>query len=381
MRIGIIGCGQLARLLALAGWNMGLDFSFLAGEGEPTRAVRGLGRVTRLQPGDTPEQVYSAMGEPDVITVERENVNLDLLRGLSRCCPVHPNPNAVQTCGDRAMEKALLDRLGLPTAPYRIAAGSAEVADACGQLGLPVVVKATTSGYDGKAQWRIRDEDQLGAFCLEERPGPWLVEARIQFHREVSFLAARSANGDVTLYPPTDNHHEDGVLLTSVAPAEPLPADLLEDGYEYIRLLLESMDYVGVLAVECFVTDTGLLVNELAPRVHNSGHWTLHSEATSQFENHLRAILGMNLGATQVSRYSGILNILGPYDRELALRTLSRDARLIDYNKSVAPQRKLGHINVSRSSREDILEELGRLHNSLYLDRQLPGDPNTVNPA
>ena len=139
-----------------------------------------------------------------------------------------------------------------------------------------------------------------------------------------------------------------------------------------IKCFLDEIrkDYVGVLAMECFVTPEGALINELAPRVHNSGHWTLHSEATSQFENHLRAILGMNLGSTRVSRYDGIINILGQYDREHTLRFLSRDSTLTDYNKSFAPLRKLGHINVWRNSREDVLEELGRLHHCLYTDTE-----------
>ena len=149
------------------------------------------------------------------------------------------------------------------------------------------------------------------------------------------------------------------------------PGDFVTAGYDYIGRLLEALDYVGVLAMECFVTAEGLLINELAPRVHNSGHWTLRSEATSQFENHLRAILGMNLGATRVSRFDGIINILGQYDRAHALRAMSRDSTLIDYNKSFAPRRKLGHINVSRGSREAIEEELGRLQNCLYVDTEL----------
>ena len=151
--------------------------------------------------------------------------------------------------------------------------------------------------------------------------------------------------------------------------------------------LLNDLNYVGVLAMECFVTPQGLLVNELAPRVHNSGHWTLRSEATSQFENHLRAILGMSLGSTRVTRYDGIINILGNYDRDHALNSLSSDCALTDYNKSAAPLRKLGHINVSRNSREDVLAELGRLHHCLYTESDRPtawhrpGEANTSTPA
>lgn len=368
MHIGIVGCGQLARMLALAGWNMGLSFTFLADKGESTRSVKGLGRITCRSPQHSPEQVYIAMGEPDVITVEREHVDVELLRALQAHCPVYPNPEAVQACGDRTLEKQLLSSLKLPTAPYVIAYTTQQVADAAHSLGMPVVVKATTMGYDGKAQWHIHNESQLRSFCLENQSGNWLVEAKIDFEREISMLAARSTNGDVAVYPPTENRHQDGILLTSIAPAETVDLDTLGDGYDYIRSLLEAMDYVGVLAVECFVTADGLLVNELAPRVHNSGHWTLRSEATSQFENHLRAILGMRLGSTRVSRFDGIINILGQYDRDQAMHALSRDSALTDYNKSFAPLRKLGHINVSRNSREDILEELGRLHHCLYVD-------------
>ena len=372
MHIGIIGCGQLARMLALAGWDMGLSFSFLASENESSRCVRGLGRVTRRSEDHSPKQVYIALGEPDVITVEREHVDVDLLRGLADHCAVYPDPDAVEACGHRMLEKQLLTSRSLPTAPYRIAHTTLQVADAANLLGLPVVVKASTAGYDGKQQWHIHNDGQLRAFCFENQGGDWLVEKKIDFESEVSVIAARSANGDVAVYPPTENRHHNGILLTSIAPAQNLPGDILGDCYDYMRCLLDAMNYVGVLAMECFVTDEGLLVNELAPRVHNSGHWTLRSEATSQFENHLRAILGMNLGSTRVSRFDGIINILGQYDREHALRALSRDSTLIDYNKSFAPLRKLGHINVSRNSREDVLEELGRLHHCLYVDGERP---------
>ncbi len=370
MHIGIVGCGQLARMLAMAGWNMGLEISFLAGKGEAIRSVRGLGRITAWSEGDSPERVFAALGEPDIITVEREHVDVGLLHGLAKLCRVYPDPDAVATCGNRALEKQLFTRMRLPTAPYHIAHTAAQVAAAVQALGIPVIVKACTDGYDGKQQWRIQTQADLRNFCREQESGHWLVESKIDFQREVSIIAARSANGDVALYPPTENRHHDGILVTSVAPAENLAPDILADCYDYMRCLLEAMDYVGVLAMECFVTADGAMINELAPRVHNSGHWTLHSEATSQFENHLRAILGMKLGSTRVSRYDGIINILGQYDREHALRFLSRDSTLTDYNKTFAPLRKIGHINVWRNSREDVMEELGRLHHCLYTDTE-----------
>jgi 5-(carboxyamino)imidazole ribonucleotide synthase len=353
-------------MMALAGWNMGLEFSFLAEEGEATRSVQGLGRITQRDPQDSAKKLYTAMGKPDVITVEKEHVDTDMLRSLNEFCAVYPNPDAIHTCQDRLREKALCTSLGLATAPYRAANTALEVTYAVESLGLPFVVKTRRDGYDGKGQWRICDTAQLRRFCFENRTGQWLVESLINFDREVSVLAARSANGDIAIYPPTENRHQDGILLTSIAPAENLPADVLASCDAYVRSLLEKLDYVGVLAVECFVSEDGLLVNELAPRVHNSGHWTMRSEATSQFENHLRAILGMNLGSTRVTRYEGMINILGNYDQDSALSFLSRDSALTDYNKSSAPLRKLGHINVSRESRSAILEELRRLNHCLY---------------
>lgn len=368
MHVAIIGCGQLARMLALAGWNMGLQFSFLADPGESSRCVRGLGRIAQRDEKDTAQQVYIALGEPDVITVERESVDTHLLQGLQKYCKVYPEPEAVHLCQDRLREKNLFSSLSLPTAPYCSAHTGLEVANAVQKLGLPVVIKASTSGYDGKHQWHIHNAEQLRDFCNQHEKGDWLVESHISFDREISILAARSSSGDVVLYPPTENHHRDGILLTSVAPATNVPTDIAGDGCGYIRVLLDRMDYVGLLAMECFVTEHGLLINELAPRVHNSGHWTLRSEATSQFENHLRAILGMQLGSTAVHRYDGIINILGGYDQDRVLSHLSSNSTLADYNKSAGPRRKLGHINVSRESREEILEELAHLQHYLYVD-------------
>ncbi len=169
-RIGIIGGGQLARMMALAGWHMGVEFSFLASEGESTRCVEGLGTVVVLSPGQSPEQLYAALGEPDVITVERERVDLEILRGFTGLCAVHPNPDAVEACGDRFKEKQLLDSVQLPSAPYRIAESAQQVAEAARTLGLPVVVKNPTEGYDGKQQWHLYDEAQLRAFIDENPP-------------------------------------------------------------------------------------------------------------------------------------------------------------------------------------------------------------------
>lgn len=366
MRVGIIGCGQLARMMALSGWAMRVDFAFLASAGEGTACVEGLGPVVSHCAGQTPGEVFHALGEPDVVTVERERVDLELLRGLTEFCAVYPNPDAVAACGDRFGEKRLLDSAGIASAPYRIAQSAQDVPAAATQLGLPVVVKNPTEGYDGKQQWHILDEQQLQAFTEQNPPGAWLVESRIAFEREISLIAARSPNGDVKVYPPTENRHHEGILITSVAPADGLEKRIAQTGEQNIRTLLETMNYVGVMAMECFVTADSLLVNELAPRVHNSGHWTMNGDVTSQFENHLRAILGLPLGATSGNQHYGMINLLGDYDHPELLAGLSADAHLHDYNKSPAPRRKRGHINVSSQDRDAVLSELARHHDKLY---------------
>ncbi len=366
MHIGIIGCGQLARMMALAGWNMGLRFSFLAEGEETTDCVDGLGAVVTRQAGDNARAIYTALGEPDVVTVEREHVDTALLREMKAFCRVYPDPDFVRNCQDRLLEKEMLGGLGIPTAPHRPANTALQVADAVERLGLPVVIKTRGQGYDGKGQWRITNQQALREFCARYQAGDWLVESHVPFEREVSIIAARSAAGEVVLYPVTENRHEDGILLTSLAPADKLSPDLLEDARDYMRRLLEGQDYVGVLAMECFVTPDAILVNELAPRVHNSGHWTMSGEPTSQFENHLRAILGMRLGAVAITRYQGMVNILGAYDLKATLRELSRESALFDYNKTDKPGRKLGHINICYDKRDEVVREINRLRCQLY---------------
>ena len=366
MHIGIIGCGQLARMMALAGWNMGLRFSFLADEGEGTGCVEGLGAVSRWSGHEAPAEIYLALGKPDVVTVEREQVDAELLAGLADLCRVYPGPDAVRACQHRLREKQLLDSLGIGTAPYRHACDGAQLRRAVEELGYPLVIKTCTGGYDGKGQWRFENPADLESFCEEHAEGDWLVERKVDFDAEISVIGVRSAGGEIAVYPPAENFHREGVLLTSIAPMRDLDEAMRDAAHDYIRALLTALDYVGVLAVECFACEDRLLVNELAPRVHNSGHWTMLGEATSQFENHLRALLGLPLGTTRTQRYAGMINILGNGDRVGSLRALSRDCALHLYDKPAAPGRKLGHFNVLRDTPEEVLAELSRLHGIIY---------------
>ncbi len=367
MHVGVIGCGQLARMIALEAKRMGIRCSFLACDGEPVDCVMGLGDIIdeRTLRADS-VAFFEALGCPDVVTVERESVSVDLLRQLQAHCVVHPSPDAVSVCQNRLRERRLLGALHIPTAPFVEAHDVHEVAAAVETLGLPVVVKDASAGYDGKHQWRLRDQQDLIEFQHSQSRGEWLVEQWVPFDYEVSVLAARSSSGEMAVYPATRNWHENGILLRSTAPAMKLGQYQEEQAVNYVSSLLQELDYVGVLTVECFVLGSRVLVNELAPRVHNSGHWTQQADITSQFENHLRAILDMPLGSTRLNGHAGFVNMLGVEPGPGCYAALSGSTSLHWYDKLPRVGRKLGHIAVSGVHEADVVQQLDRLHQVLY---------------
>lgn len=366
--VAIIGCGQLARMLALTGWRRGIRFSFVACHDEQTHCINGLGNIVRWRGSRSAPDLYRALGNPDVITVERESVCTDLLRGLNQHCPVHPNPEAVWNCQHRLREKRLLDSLGIATADYCGAATSKELEQAVAELSYPVMVKAASDSYDGKQQRLLDNRADLDAMkdvISSQGERQWLVEKCIPFQREISFIAARSNSGESVFYPATENVHNNGILAHSIAPAEGLDSVLEDTGRSYLTALMEALDYVGVMSMETFVIDNQLLVNELAPRVHNSGHWTIDAHLTCQFENHLRAILGLPLGETRLEHYSGLVNILGTRDEPIDLASLSASAAVHWYNKPFAHGRKLGHLGLTADSGPELKRQVRRLQNEL----------------
>lgn len=367
MRVAIIGCGQLARMLALAGKPMGIGFCFVACDGESVECVEGLGDVIHLPAGPVDAAaLYGAMGWPDVVTVERENISIDLLGKLQNHCPVHPNPEAVGHCQNRLRERRLLRSLNIATAPFVEALTGAEVEAAANKLGLPVVVKDARSGYDGKHQWRIHSAEALHTFLREHSQGEWLVEKWVAFDREVSLIAARSTSGETAVYPVIQNWHDNGVLRHSLAPAGHLDTEQENVLVGHMSALLEALDYVGILTVECFLEGRHIMVNELAPRVHNSGHWTHCANVTSQFENHLRAILGLPLGDTRLDGCAGMVNMLGVLPGPACYAALSGRTALHWYDKRPRPGRKLGHVAVAGPDRGSVLRHLHKLHVALY---------------
>jgi 5-(carboxyamino)imidazole ribonucleotide synthase len=357
MHIAIIGCGQLSRMLALAGIPMGFKFSFIAEEGEDNRCVDGLGTVVWWRPGTSVRELYEALGRPDRLTVEKEQVDVSLLHALECFCPVHPNPKAFATCQHRHREKQLLDSLEIPCSPYLYGQPS-NVSTA--EIYLPVVVKSCREGYDGKNQWVLKCQKDIDAFRLQASEEHYIVEKLIPFDIEVSQVSVRSANGEVRHYPLAENHHEQGILKQSVAPAANISESLTLVAQEYICRIMNSLDYVGVMAMECFVVNSQLLINELAPRVHNSGHWTQSGSATCQFENHLRAIAELPLGSTRSSGVTAMVNLIGT--EEPPLNSLMAQSSLHWYDKVVRPNRKLGHINIVDENYDSLLKQIDSLH-------------------
>ncbi|WP_370279000.1 5-(carboxyamino)imidazole ribonucleotide synthase [Pontibacterium sp.] len=364
MNVAVVGCGQLARMLALAGWPMGYRFSFLAMPGENRGCVEGLGTIVEFQPEQSMEELYEAMGKPDVVTVEREHLDVELLKAFQPFCAVCPSPDAVKICQHRGREKRFLNGIGIPTAPFKLAANDDELRQGIAEMGFPVLVKTCEEGYDGYGQWMLRtEEDFAELMALDSRP-ELVIEGLVKFEREVSLVAARNTEGEVAFYPLTENYHSNGILLTSIVPAELPSPELVEQAEEIGRKVLDAMDYVGVLAIELFVTDEGLVVNELAPRVHNSGHWTQALNVSSQFENHLRAITSLGLGNTQPSQCVGMVNLLGCRPTK-AQQSLS-NVQVHQYNKSLRPGRKVGHLNLWNDDRAQLLDQLNSIKQDLY---------------
>jgi 5-(carboxyamino)imidazole ribonucleotide synthase len=345
MRIGIVGAGQLGRMMALAGIPLGIEFAMY-----DTRADVPGAAVAEIFTGgfdDLPRLARFARGV-DVVTFDWENVPVASARAIARIRPVWPPPRALEVAQDRAAEKRLFLRLGIDVAPYRPVDGRADLAQAIAELGVPGILKTRRLGYDGKGQARIaRARDAAGAW---ERLGgrPLVYERFVHFAREVSLVGVRDRAGAVRDYPLAENEHAGGILAVTRAPYA--DARLQRQARRYHRRLMRALGYVGVLCVEYFVDRGRLVANEMAPRVHNSGHWTIEGCDTSQFENHVRAIAGLPLGSTRPRGHAVMLNLIGRMPRARDLLPLPA-AHWHDYGKSPRPGRKLGHVTVVAASR------------------------------
>ncbi len=359
MRVGVLGGGQLARMLALAGHPLGLSLVVV----DPSPEACAAPVSDHLCAGyDDVDALARLAVEAEVVTFEFENVALSTLEGLSARVPVRPAPIALVTARDRVVEKEMFAKLGIPAAPFAPVANTADLARAIEKCGVPAILKTRTEGYDGKGQVVIRDAAlaESAWHALGRRPA--IVEQMIPFAREVSVIAVRGLRGEIRFYPLVENTHRDGILRLSVCRTDDA---MTQQAQSFAERLMVELGYVGVLALELFEVDGTLLANEFAPRVHNSGHWTIEGAATSQFENHLRAVAGLPLGATHAIAESAMVNLVGAIPR--AEDVLAHDdCHLHLYGKSAREGRKLGHITVRAQNAAELRVKIDAL-------RELPG--------
>jgi 5-(carboxyamino)imidazole ribonucleotide synthase len=358
-RVGIIGAGQLGRMMALAAYPLGIECRLL-----DTAADAPGGQVApiRVAALDDIAALTELAREVDVVTFDIENVSTAALEALEPIAPVRPGPAVVALAQDRLAEKQLFASLEIPTARYRSIDSAADLAAIESELGFPVVLKARRLGYDGRGQRIVRSAQELEpAYDELGRPSA-IAEAWVTFEREVSLIGVRAAAQTPRFYPLTENVHRDGILETSLAPCD--PGDLQRIAEDWMRKLMERHDYCGVLTIEFFATAEGLVANEIAPRVHNSGHWTIEGAETSQFENHIRAVLGLPLGSTRARGVAAMRNLIGrmpPRERLLAIDGL----HLHDYGKSARPGRKLGHCTLLAADQDSARRGLAAIADAL----------------
>ncbi len=343
--IGILGGGQLGRMLALAAARLGFDVAVLAPEPESPAARVSAHAV--IGSYEDPHALAELARLSSAVTYEFENVPASAVRQLQALgCVVAPGALALATAQDRVAEKSFFQANGIATVAFAAIDQAADIAPALGRLGAPALLKTRREGYDGKGQtWVAAAAEAEAAFARIGRV-PAILEARADFRRELSIIAARGRDGAVEAYPLTENTHRNGVLHVSRAPAA-APRQTRDRACEIARLTLERLDYVGVAGIELFeLPDGALLVNELAPRVHNSGHWTLDACQVDQFEQHIRAVAGWPLGPAEPFAAAEMRNLLGDEALDWAALSADPDSRLWLYGKrEIAPGRKMGHLN------------------------------------
>lgn len=351
MKIGILGAGQLGRMLALAGYPLDFDFVFLDPATEACAAPLGTHINAEF---DDERALQEFCVSVDVATFEFENVSAHSAEFVAARVPLYPAPRALTAGQDRLFEKKLFAQLGIPV-PGNIAVDSLDgLRVAVEHLGLPCVLKTRRMGYDGKGQAVLGELDDLAPAWEKLGSQPLILEEFIPFEREVSCIAVRAQNGDMRFYPLVENVHRTGMLRTAIPTThDPLQAR----GEDYARRVMEHLNYVGVMAFEFFVAAGHLIANEIAPRVHNSGHWSTEGAEVSQFENHLRAIAGLPLGSTALRGYCAMVNLIGSAPDTAALAALD-GVHVHSYGKTPKPQRKIGHVTVTADTREQLMQRL-----------------------
>jgi 5-(carboxyamino)imidazole ribonucleotide synthase len=357
MKIGVLGGGQLARMIALAGYPLGLRFIVL--DPDPNAGAGGLSEHL-LGAYDDPELLAQLAEKADVVTYEFENVPAHVAEFLASHTQVYPPAGALAVAQDRLLEKNFFKDLGIRTAPFAPVDSLADLQKAMPAIGYPAILKSRRMGYDGKGQVVLKSAEALESAWESMQGAASIVEGFVPFQREVSIIAARSPSGAIAYYPLSENQHRGGILRVAECCTNDPEQATAEN---YVSLLLEKLDYVGVIALELFDLNGELLANEFAPRVHNSGHWTIEGAETSQFENHLRAILDLPLGSTQPRGYAGMVNFIGGLADDAQLLNIP-NTHLHLYDKTPRKGRKVAHATVradSETAYRDALQHLAEL--------------------
>ncbi|TBX29221.1 5-(carboxyamino)imidazole ribonucleotide synthase [Nioella sediminis] len=340
--IGILGGGQLGRMLSVAASRLGYKTHIY----EPGAAPAGdvAAKVTQGAYDDL-DALARFAASVDLITYEFENIPADALDVLSATTPLSPSRRALEVSQDRLTEKTFLTDIGLTTAPFAAVDSAGDLAQAIEQIGTPAILKTRRFGYDGKGQARIMTPDDAPQALADMQGAPAILEGFIDFSREISVIAARGRDGSISCYDPGENVHENGILATTTVPAAIAPG-LRSDAVLLAARILNALDYVGVMGVELFVTPQGLVVNEIAPRVHNSGHWTQAGCAVDQFEQHIRAVTGWPLGDGK--RHANVVmeNLIGDAINRAPQLAAQPGTQIHLYGKvETRPGRKMGHVN------------------------------------
>ena len=350
--IGILGAGQLGRMLALAGYPLGMRFRFLGPASDSPASL--LADHLTVDYADKSALERFARGL-DVITYEFENVPVEEVRYLEKLVPVYPPPIALEKAQDRLVEKSFFCELGIPTLRFTTSFSDGRR----NELGFPAVLKTRRMGYDGKGQVVVHSETDLNNELKGRNMDELILEEFISFERELSIIGVRNKAGEMGFYPLVENHHCDGILRLSLM-TKNVSSRLQDQAEEYCVTVMSALDYVGVLAIEFFEKDGHLLANEMAPRVHNSGHWTIEGAVTSQFENHVRAVSDTPLGSTNPLGMCAMVNLVGSLPDVKSILKIG-GAHLHLYDKTPRPKRKIGHVTFVEKDVETLQKKLDML--------------------
>ena len=356
MKIGVLGAGQLGRMLALSAYPLGHQMRFLALSEEDPSSLLG---KTYIHNDSDVIKLFS--DDSDVVTYESENTDVSIVKNVSKKSNVYPSERSLHLTQHRGREKELLSQLNIPCAPFEMVNSLSGLNSAIKHIGLPAILKTAKDGYDGKGQFHIKSESQIDEAWRHMSGVESILEGFVKFKRELSLIAVRGLDRSLKYYPLVENTHHEGILRLTVAPAQNISKSLQKKAEGYMYSLINEIDHVGVLTIELFDSKDELIVNEIAPRVHNSGHWTIEGAHTSQFENHIRAITNTPLGETSIkNQFNAMINIIGEHGPiQKVLET--KNAHLHLYDKKERKDRKLGHITITSSSLEQLNQSIDAL--------------------